>query len=285
MVQPPIKIVVTEGSGDKTYTSIRNGKPVTVTRKSTKPTYSLEKDLDGSWTANQIIEYAKETLINTAVTVLDDEQKRGFDKEPVMKIDGKFGRSIESVNPFGEIEFTSRANIADILILAYTMILEKSRVATGRYLKSNVVTYNDKIVTNTMEGLKTWLEKKKDFKQGDQIRFVNFAPYANKLELEGLSAGRVAKKMRAVTDRKGRETKKMVRKPNGTYALSYTLLRRKFKNNSLIKYEPVLGSKYGLLNPARGSGVGRIRQTGRSAGRPYVYPSILIYVIESGIKQ
>lgn len=257
----------------------------TVTEKGRRaPQYTLDSDVNGAVTLQDFLQYTKNIIIAVARDALKDEQSRGFDQTPVVKVDNKFNAPIESVNPFGQIEFIARASVKELLLFSYESIIGRSRVATGRYLKSNIVSFNGEEIARDMKEFQSWLENKKSFKDTDRIRFVNIAPYANKLELDGLAKGSASPKSRQVKPRGG-GNKVTVRKPNGTYSLALRAIRNKYKSNSLIKYELVLGSELGLTSPERGSGVGRIRQTGRSKGRTYVYPSILIYLFESGITQ
>jgi len=247
--------------------------------------YNLESDIDGTLTEKDLYQFFQNTLINTAKAVLAEEQSRGFDKNPFIKVDGRYDKAVEQVNPLGKIQYISRQNGADILQLAYKEIQLRSKIVTGRYVSSNWVFFNGQLVAIDLSSFDAWLKSKKSFEAKDRIRFVNVAPYASKLELLGVTKDRSKPREVKKRDRKNRETSQMVRKPNGVYWTSFRTLKRKYGENSLIKFENVLGSEMGLTSPPRGSGIGRIRQKGKSEGRTYIYPSILVYIIGKGIIQ
>jgi hypothetical protein len=52
-------------------------------------------------------------------------------------------------------------------------------------------------------------------------------------------------------------------------------IKAKYGKAAFIKFELLLGSTIGLVGP------GRVRKTGLDIGRPYVYPSILIYAFDT----
>jgi len=251
-----------------------------------KPEYTLESDVSGNLTLKELFKFTKNTLLATASTILHEEQAKGFDKKPVVRVDNKYGRTEQDVNPLGQIEYISRGNSKEMLLFCYDAILQRSPRLTGRYHDNNIVLFNEREVASSRAGFEAWLSGQKSFKDKDKIRFVNIAPYANKLELDGTTSSGTSTKRRPIKDKKGRDRiGTLVRKPNGVYTLALRAIRHKYKGNSLIKYEQILGSQYGLSSPPRGSGIGRIRQRGRDKGRTYVYPSILIYIIESGLMQ
>jgi hypothetical protein len=125
------------------------------------------------------------------------------------------------------------------------------------------------------------------FTNKDRLRFVNTAPYANKLELEGVTANGTNKKEGPTKRKNGslRDKGKLFRKPNGVYIISHRAIKRMLKGNVFVVYQPILGSELGLNSPESGSGIGRKRQLGRDKGRTYVYPSIYIQIAQTGIVQ
>lgn len=261
---------------------------MTVYEKGKKaPKYSIDSDLNGEMSLQDFLEYSRSVIVSVAKDVLSDSQSKGFDKDPVVIVDGKYGRKEESVKPLGSIDYVSKKSASDILIFAYEAILERTKRVTGRYGRNNIVVFNGNQVANDKESMRAWIGTSPKFKDRDRIRFINTAPYANKLELDGVTKGSVGTSGRTVipkTDKKGRPKPGAgMRKPNGVYTLALRAIRHKYRGNSIIKYEQVLGSEMGLTSPVRGSGVGRVRQKGKSAGRTYVYPSILIYIKEGGI--
>jgi len=249
------------------------------------PQYIIENDLDGEISARDLIKFSQQAIIQIAKAVLVEEQGKGFDLKPVLIVDNKYNKKESDVRPFGSIEYIARQSGKDILNFIYQSIYDRSPLKKGGYMSNNLVLYNEVEVARLPSQFDAWLKNKPSFKDGDKIRFVNFAPYANKNELDGVTERGVNTVRRVTKDRKGRVKNggKKFRKPNGTYTLAYRAVKRKYKGNAIIKYEQVLGSDFGLTSPARGSGIGRIRQKGRDKGRTYVYPSILVYIKEGGI--
>lgn len=232
-------------------------------------------DLDGKLSLEELFAYVKKVLIVTADTVLKDAQAQGFDKNPVVTVDGVTGKPIVDVKPIGSIEFTARADMGDIVLATYQALLDRSPVKTGRFKSSNYVFHNGIQVATDLSSLESWLANSPNFQERDLIRFVNIQPYARKLERHGTRAdgeGGTQSKKRYST-RKNRPAYKVL-VPNGTYYVTARAIRNKYKRNSIIKFEFIQGSQLGLtasFGPRRGK-----------PGRPYLYPSILISVQESG---
>jgi hypothetical protein len=93
--------------------------PISITvsergRSKLKPEWTLESDINWKVTAQQLFGFLQDTLINTALLALEDEQRQGFDKQPVVRVDNKIGKSVFSVNPLGKIEFIARQQGRDI---------------------------------------------------------------------------------------------------------------------------------------------------------------------------
>jgi hypothetical protein len=251
-----------------------------------KPEYTIDTDIRGEVTAKEFLNLVKNTLIAVAKEARKEETSRGFDPKAVLKVDNKFGLVEEDVNPIGQIEYIARQDLREILEFSYKKIIELTRIITrtGNYAKNNVVLYNNVEVARTMAEFIKFLDIKRDFKNNDRIEFVNIAPYANRQELDGLVKG--AGRTHAVKPKKGTEgPARLVKKPNGVYFLAHRAIKGKYKGNSFIKYQPILGQEIGLTSPERGSGVGRIRQTGKTAGRTYIYPAILILIKTDGVTQ
>jgi hypothetical protein len=242
------------------------------------PSWNVQSDRDGKWTLADLLKFTKGALIHIASDALKQEQARGFDKKPLTIVDGKYNRPVETVNPLGKIQFVARQNLQEVILYAYDAVYSRSPVDTGEYRNSNVVTHNGRQVANSPESLKAWL-KYAEFSDKDKIRITNTAPYARKLELQGVRFG-VTKRKWGKPGKKGYKTSYMnskgqVRKPNGAYTLATKAIKAKYGRNALIKYELMLGSTIGLTGP------GRVRKTGIDIGRPYVYPSILIYAVDA----
>jgi hypothetical protein len=232
------------------------------------------RDLDGHLSLEELFAYTKQVLIVTADTVLKDEQANGFDKTPVIAVDGVVGRPVINVNPIGKIEITARADMQDIVLATYMGILDRAPVLTGLYKSSNYVFYNGQQVATDLASLQSWLGSNPAFEDKDLVRFVNIQPYARKLERLGVTGQR--QQERTVKSRDKRRAAKGIRvlAPNGDYFLTSRSIRAKYKRNSIIRFEFISGSQLGLgasFAPKKGK-----------PGRAYLYPSILISVQESG---
>jgi len=246
-------------------------------RKAVNP---LISDLNGEYTLTELLEHTKASLILISDQVLREEQAAGFDKKPIIAVDRVVGRPLQVVQPLGQVEFTARAQVSDILFATYEAILYRSKVLTGRYKSSNYVFLNGTQVATSMRELEVWFAfAAPAFKQSDIIRFVNIQPYARKLERAGITAQR--SKIRKVTgNKKGKHAGKLLEVPNGTYYLTARAIKAKYKRNSGIRFSFISGASLGLSGVFQKAG----RKGKNSAGRPYLYPSITISVSEEGTK-
>ena len=102
-----------------------------------RPEYTLDSDLNGEISLADFLEFTKSALIVTADAVLREEQNLGFDKDPVVVVDGRQNKPVINVDPFGKIEFVSKANMDDIILDTYKGILDRSPVDTGLYKSGN----------------------------------------------------------------------------------------------------------------------------------------------------
>lgn len=247
--------------------------------------WSLSADQDGEWTLQDLLTFCKQSLITIASDALKEEQYKGFDKNPLTLVDRKPSKDINSVSPLGQIQFISRQDIGEIILYTYQAVWDRSPVLTGEYKDSNILFYNGSVVATNLQDVKAWV-KDRSFNDSDKIRIVNLAPYARKLELNGVtdagSSRKWGKPGKAYYKSSHFNDKGQVRKPNGVYALATAAVRRKYGRNVSVKNELVLGSTMGLAGP------GRVRKTGSKngaklggVGTPYVYPSILLYVFDS----
>jgi hypothetical protein len=242
-----------------------------------KPQYTLNSDLNGEVTLQDLLEWTKATLIIVADEVLKDAQAQGFDKEPIVAVDGRVGKPVAAVSPLGQIEFTSRADVMDIVFEAYEGVLYRSKVDTGRYKSSHYVFLNGTQIAGSMRELESWYAFTNPvFKQNDTIRIVNIQPYARKLERYGITAQR-SKVRRQDAGGSRKPTGKLISIPNGTYALTARAIRSKYKRNSIIRFAFLPGSSLGITGNFKSGRSGK-----NSAGRPYLYPSIVISVSERG---
>jgi hypothetical protein len=241
-----------------------------------KPQYTLDSDLNGELTIEELLAFTKAALIVISDEVLREEQAAGFDKEPILAVDGKVGKPIQAVNPLGSIEFTSRKNIGEIILAAYEAVLERSKVLTGRYKSSHYVFLNGAQIANDWGTLNLWLRTDPDIGDKDIIRIVNIQPYARKLERLGVTAQRTSVK-RVISKRKGSQGS-IISTPNGTYFLAARSVRAKYKRNSNIAFSFISGADLGISGSFKGGRKGK-----NSSGRPYLYPSITIRVQGRGI--
>lgn len=239
------------------------------------PQFELHgQDFDGHLTLADFFELTKSTLILTANQVLREEQASGFDQHPVVIVDGRIGKPVIDVSPLGSIQFQARADVGDILIDTMQAILDRSPVKTGTYLHSNFVYFNSDRVATDMASLKAWLATNPSFNDKDLLRFVNIQPYARKLERAGIRAGTEKGGNKRYSKRGKGERSRSILVPNGAYYITNRVIRNKYKRNSIIRFEFIPGTQLGL----KGSFIPRKGKP----GRPYLYPSILISVQESG---
>ena len=253
----------------------------------------LINDFTGEATLYDLMSHMKTALINVAMDTLREEQSKGFDPMPTVKVDNKFNKSVQNVEPFGKIEYIARNSIKNILFDTFDAINKRSPVVTGEFKSHNVVTFNGIQVATTRAELEAWLVRRekesKSFQAKDVFRFINTAPYARKLERFGVTRQRT--KMKQETNKqatkKGRGRtfgRSAVMIPNGTYALASREISRKYKNNSFIKFRLVPGNNIGITGSDSSWKTGRQhRRNYKKDGRPYLYPTILIVAVAAGL--
>lgn len=251
------------------------------------PQWTIDSDLNGEMTLQDLLQFTKSNLILIADHALKEEQARGFDKEPVVAVDGRIGKPVINVNPLGKIEFTARLeNLNEVLLDAYESIQKRSPVRTGLYKSSNYVFLNGTQIATDLAGLKAWLAKEPEIGPGDLFRFVNIQPYARKLERYGITAQRKSYRTQKSRDSKGRSGfGGRILAPNGTYYLTTRSLERKYKSNLKISFAYVPGGQIGLSSARfkTGNVRGKVSRL-RKPGQPYLYPSIKILVTSGGVK-
>lgn len=250
------------------------------------PQYTIDSDLQGEVSLQEFLKFMKLSLLTISTEVLKEEQARGFDKEPLVIVDGRANKPLVDVKPLGKIEFTSRANLDVILLDAYDGIITRSPERTGLYLDSNYVFVNTNRVATNYGELAEWL-KNNQLKTKDLISFVNIQPYARKLERAGVTKGKEGTgnttSARKVKSRDKRVNGAKVAAPNGAYYLTSRALLRKYKRNVNIKFKFVSGSSLGLTAVFKTAhvtpGFRKSRNRNPSA---YLYPTIQISVTEKG---
>lgn len=258
-----------------------------------RPDWNLESDLDGHLTLKDLLDFTKTSLILLADQALTEEQAIGFDKTPVVVVDGSTGKRVEDVNPFGKIEFQSRVDSETIVTDTYSAILKRARIGEntpgfdGRhYIESNYVFFNGQQIATNMYDLQIWLSLDREYKDGDLFRFVNIQPYARRLERLGVSEGRAPAPRSVVAGgKRKRPLGFLTAIPNGAYALAARAIKSKYSKNSGIKFEYISGSSIGLAGQFQNAVRVKFKndQKKLAAGRTYLYPSIVITISGRGI--
>lgn len=245
------------------------------------PQYTVDSDLDGELTLMDLLEWTKAALIVTADEILKEEQALGFDKEPILAVDGRVGKSVHLVQPLGQIEFTARVSSSvDIVLEAYEGILYRSKVLTGLYKSSHFVFLNGQQIATNMQELKLWETTKPELKEKDIFRIVNIQPYARKLERFGITAQRSKTRYENNKSRRNDASRTtFVQSPNGTYFLTTRAIKSKYKRNADIRFSFLSGSSLGLSASFKTGGRTRKKS---GVGRPYLYPTMTISVQERG---
>lgn len=244
-----------------------------------RPNYTLDSDINGEMTLQDLLEWTKAALIVTADSVLKDAQKNdGFPEDPVLVVDGKQGKNPKDVHPLGSIQFVAKQDFGPILVEAYAGILKRSKIKTGRYISSHYVFHQGNQVANDEATLKAWLATNPVFRDNDTIRIVNIQPYARRLEMLGVTAQRTQNRIAKPRPGSKKRSGTMVKMPNGAYQLTARQIKSKYKNNLGIKFTFLPGSSMGLT----ASFAKRPRDKGKR--KTYLYPSIVFTISSRGIK-
>lgn len=245
---------------------------------------TLENDLNGEASLEDFLKFTKASLILITDQVFQEEKAKGFDRKPLVVVDGRSNKPIENVHPLGQIELIARMPFADILLAAYEGLLHRSKVVSGRYISSHYVFLNGKQVATSLSSLQNWLNSNPDFKDEDIVRIVNITPYGRRLELLGVTAQRQQNRRSTIT--KGSKKKNtlrtlQIRRPNGAYQLTARSLKSKFGKNVDIRFTFLSGSAMGLIGPGLSFKNGRAGKN--SAGRAYLYPTLIFKISERGL--
>jgi hypothetical protein len=243
----------------------------TVTDNKSGKDITLNQDLQGERTLADLLRFTKESLITIAKAALAEEQAQGFDEKPVTLVDRSKNKPIDRVNPLGQIEFLARAYIGDLITEAYDTVLRLSKVVSGNYYENNQVLRNNVVVAKTRGELARYLTTVEN-KPGDFWTIANATPYARRLETLGVSAkGRNPKRKNKYyrNRRRGGGKNRIIKPPNGAYALSYASLKARIGKFVDVRFKYLPGSELGLDGTFQ---TGTKSQT----GRPYLYPVIVI---------
>jgi len=252
----------------------------------------LENDLTGAKTFENFLITLKKFHLKTSRSVLKEEQVKGFDKYPRVIVDNRKDVPIINVKDFGKIEFFARAVVSESILQIFDEIEKRSPVDTGQYRASNVVFFNKKLVAKNKAELRTFLEthqKTVGFKLKDTIRFINTTPYARRLEYMGgrrSLTGDFKGSNRVFGGRKikSKKTGRILKRPNGAYYLAFVLAKNKFSGISrFIKFVFLPNGADGInIDPLPGEKP-LVFKKGKGAGRPYLFPSIIIRLSDRGI--
>lgn len=246
-----------------------------------KTKWSLESDIGGKVSLRTFIDFANSTLVSITKDVLKEETRKGFPEDYIEVTDGVVGKPFQLVDitKRGTIDISAQASVEDIIKFIFNSVEERSRIVTGRYVDSHVMLYNKSEVASNTEEAIAWSKTAK-IKKGDTIQFLNFQPYARKLERLGVTAQKSKPRLGKVRDRdKDKKSGRVGFKPNGVYYLTALLARKVYsKGIGKIRFEWVQGE-------AGISGASDIpRSTFARDGRPYLYPSIIIVFDVRGVK-
>lgn len=251
----------------------------------------LSNDLTGNETTKFLVERFRLFHIGVARVALEDEQKKGFEKNPRIVTDNKFDKPDSRVLPFGKIEYYSKLDVLSSLITVFSEIQRLSKVVSGQYRSWNLVFLNGVRVASSLPELQNWVKSAK-VKDGDTIRFVNLNAYARRLEYLGVtsqgSSRRMTKNM-VKTGRSGKKhqssTRPMKKALNGVYYLvSKIVSGSKFKTIGQFKpkFEFIVGSEVSGIPIGGQRGSFAPKKNGRGGGRPYLYPSITFKISGRG---
>jgi hypothetical protein len=264
-----------------TYTKVTEGRTTTIEASNI--------DLNSVDSVKEFAEMIKTELVLLAGGTLKEEIARGFDKDHLTLVDGKRTTNLFLVKPFGKINFIAKQDIREVLLETYSKILMLSRIRSGGYLKMNFVYLNTTRIATSIRELEQYLERN-EFYESDVIRFVNFAPYAGKLERNNFSANKGGDyvRIKKSTDEKKRSGE-FVRKPNGTYVLAAKSIKAKHGKKTDIKFELLPGN---YITPQVPLMKWRTQEKWRNTYDPngkfnsgyYLYPTITIRLRGGGIK-
>lgn len=243
--------------------------------------WDLKNDANGKLSLKRLVTFVNGVLVRVTNEVLKEELNRGFPTEYVEITDGVVGKPYVDVDitKRGTIEITAQESIEDLVKFIYETVTGKSKIVTGRYEDSNIMLYNrSEVASTTSEALK-WARTAR-IKQGDTIQFLNFQPYARRLERMGVTAQKSRPKLGKVRNsKKNRASTRVGFKPNGVYYLTSLLARKKFsKGVGKIKFEFITGET-SISNASDIS-----RNTFAGDGRKYLYPSIIVVFDTRGLK-
>lgn len=264
------------------------------------PEWSLQGDLNGSTSFEEFSEFVRQSVIQISLSVLKEEQQKGYFKTPSILVDGQ-KKPIEQVRPFGDVLIAERLTTGDILTPIYQNIISRSpHGQSGTYEAFNIVLYNNNEIARSMAELQNWIKSNPSaLKAGDQVRFLNLTPYASKLERNNIvKGGGKGIRHRPSRKAKGQYKGTPIRVPNGTYVLAFRASQKYLRGNVKGKFEFINGKYINAIAKPRstvGPNNGKVRdlrvtfsQSARNAFKNkikgfYVYPSIVLTITENSL--
>lgn len=253
-----------------------------------KTIYEFEKDLNGAQSLEEFFQMTKYALLKISADALKESQSRGFDKDPIVAVDGSTKKPAIAVHPLGKIEFFStQIQATEIVLEVYKGIMERSKIVSGTYFENNFVFFNGEQIAKSLPELEAWSKNNPTFTNKDIIRFVNVVPYARKLERHGVTAQRSVTRSRKSTDKQKRSGERVLA-PNGVYFLTSRAADRKYGKNVRVYFGFISGSQIDASILPLQSKDGRVLRTSYKPSKkrpknsgPYLYPSIKL-IIEGG---
>lgn len=155
----------------------------------------------------ELVKDIRAVTIHVAREVLAEEQARGFTKDPRVVVDSRrYDAPVETVKPFGRVEFIEKADIGEIVMFIWRQLVQRSPYRKGGYSDSHAILVNGKEAApdNVLAG------------PGDKVQIVNIQPYARKIE-RGLS----------------------LQAPTGVYRVVFRIAQRRYGKIAFIKYTMV----------------------------------------------
>lgn len=242
------------------------------------PSKSLETFHLEPWMADHI----QAITVSVAKQVLAEEQAKGFDDDPLIRVDRRYGMPFEGVRPFGFIEIFARTEMGEVIEFIWRKLHEKSPVGDfdsrpghpGFYRNSHIIMVNG-------EQVHEYNVADLDYDPNrDKVQFVNSAIYARKIE--GIyTASRIIDKKRRIRQRKGiwHTLGWSPQAPKGVYRVVQRMANIRYGRNMKIKFTM---SKLNL-----GVQVRRWWSGGRKLKNfemtDHVYPTIELIPISGGV--
>lgn len=248
--------------------------------------WSLDSDLSGQMTAVELAEFMKHALLTISQQALTESQSKGeFPKDPkdfLVATDGRLGKHISDVKPFGKIEFQRKVDMGEVILFIFDEIMKRSPVLTSQFYQNNILTLNGNEVGRTRSEIDSFMRTYSP-KQADIFRFVNTMPYAKRLEVRGIIRGRErgsgGEGKRRERIGRNRKTGGTFRAPTGTYHLATQAANKRYRLNSVIKFKMISGAEMQI--PAGVNTLtGKPHRRKTLEGIAYIYPSVYLYVRE-----